>query len=80
MHHDCAVRAGREALGGFEKRPDQTKPSALPLHQYAMKPSPAKPRIVIAQVEGSGTSDAKGEPTGRSLKPVLTIPPPVVSH
>ena len=26
------------------------------LRRYAMKPTPAKPRIIIAQVEGSGTA------------------------
>jgi hypothetical protein len=28
-----------------------------------MKPTPAKPRIIIAQVEGSGTADARGATT-----------------
>jgi hypothetical protein len=27
--------------------------------RYAMKPTPAKPRIIIAHVEGSGTADAR---------------------
>jgi hypothetical protein len=30
--------------------------------RYAMKPKPAKPRIIIAHVEGSGTADMFQEP------------------
>ena len=29
--------------------------AGVPLRRYAMKPMPAKPRIIIAHVEGSGT-------------------------
>jgi hypothetical protein len=32
--------------------------------RYAMKPMPAKPRIIIAHVEGSGTADTEGEFSG----------------
>jgi hypothetical protein len=42
-----AIRSGREV--------------ALLRRRYAMKPTPAKPRIIIAHVEGSGTAPV-GEP------------------
>jgi hypothetical protein len=37
-------------------RNDQAASIALLRHRYAMKPTPAKPRIIIAQAEGSGTA------------------------
>ena len=40
---------------------DQTNLKAgSDLRRYAMKPTPAKPRIIIAQVEGSGTAASCG--------------------
>ena len=36
---------------------DQAQRGAAPFRRYAMKPTPQKPRIIIAQVEGSGTPD-----------------------
>jgi len=38
--------------------------------RYVMKPTPQKPRIIMAQVEGSGTPETTGAlvaPTGGSL-------------
>jgi hypothetical protein len=37
---------------------DQAKRTAVFLRRYAMKPSPQKPRIIMAHVEGSGTAAA----------------------
>jgi hypothetical protein len=40
--------------------------------RYAMKPTPAKPRIIIAQVEGSGTAPAE--------KVTLSMPKASLNH
>ena len=43
----------------------QARESAAPFcfRRYAMKPTPQKPKIIIAQVEGSGTAAVKPVPT-----------------
>jgi hypothetical protein len=48
----------REAVSLYPNRAgDQATLSAAPFcfRRYAMKPTPMKPRIIIAQVDGSGT-------------------------
>src|SRR3984957_4655848 len=45
---DCAVDQARRSAG------------PLLLRRYAMKPRPTKPKIIMAQVEGSGTAATTG--------------------
>jgi hypothetical protein len=48
----------RGRLSEIESNRNQVKRSSSScLRRQAMKPIPAKPRIIIAQVEGSGTPD-----------------------
>jgi hypothetical protein len=55
-----------KAVSVFSMRIDQAAMSAIVLlrgRRYAMKPTPAKPKIIIAQVEGSGTAETFVVPT-----------------
>jgi hypothetical protein len=48
--------------GGSQFNPDdqnQTANVGFDFRRHAMKPMPAKPRIIIAHVDGSGTDTAK---------------------
>ena len=49
---------------------DQASRSLPPFRRYAMKPTPQKPRIIIAQVDGSGTAGANSE----VIVPELLVP------
>ena len=44
--------------------------------RYAIKPMPAKPKIIIAHVDGSGTAEQM-VPANPGLSEVLKFPPPV---
>jgi hypothetical protein len=75
--------------GGSQFNPDDRNQTAINagfnFRRYAMKPMPAKPRIIIAQVEGSGTAPTsapntpglnknwppKSEENVGSIKPVI---------
>ena len=54
-------KAARRRLLNSNLMMDQTNLNVgFDLRRYAMKPTPAKPRIIIAQVEGSGTGATDG--------------------
>lgn len=51
-------KAAQRRLSKFNSARSQARRSSglFCLRRYAMKPTPAKPRIIIAHVEGSGTA------------------------
>src|SRR6516162_5643475 len=63
IEHCVRARGGRAQKAGpkpaslsVDGGRDQAKRSVLFLRRYASQPSPRKPRISMAQVEGSGTA------------------------
>jgi hypothetical protein len=77
----CKEKAARRRLFNSNLMiVDQTAINAgFEFRRYAMKPTPVKPRIIIAHVEGSGTDDARVQtpalPNSTASPPPVTLPP-----
>src|SRR5258708_34131263 len=60
VHPQQTKRPPEGGLSSSDRLWDQAMRSIAVLRRrYAMKPTPAKPRIIIAQVDGSGTAETE---------------------